>query len=286
MRLDINGFEALLPGRIDLADPVIDLRDCTWVQPDGALGVFLLIRYFIRIGKRPTVYRPLDPDVDSYFERTGVPIRTHHDVDYVPDASDIIMNAWRERATMQEITQVRERNEVARIVEKLGMALKEHINEELILRKLKSAMLETFQNIPDHANPENDSDFEGYVNIQSYENGRRVVVAVGDLGVGIHKSLSMNDRLARTFMSELDAIKKAVLERFSRFTNQRDRGGGLGRAAANVKNIGGYMIIRSGSAALTITPYGNRERSGLKHFPGTQIAIKIEKRLDMFTENA
>ena len=99
------------------------------------------------------------------------------------------MRSWTEHETMQELTRVKDQKHVAKIVEKFGVALSNQYRDEDITRRLKSTMLETFQNMPDHANPRSPSDFEGYANLQSYLNGARIVVACGDLGVGIRKSL-------------------------------------------------------------------------------------------------
>jgi hypothetical protein len=279
--LDLEGFEKLLPGSIGRDQPVIDLRKCSFIQPEGALGVFLLLRYYICEGKRPRVLRPNDPDVDSYFERTGVPVMTFKEVEYVPDPSDVIMHSWTDRETMQAITPVVEQKEVGGIVEKFGLALKKYIQVKEVVNKLMSSMVETFQNMPEHANPKNPKDFEGYANIQSYPKGNRVVVAAGDLGIGIKKSLGTSPIYNRLSLTDMDAIERAVFQRATRYAGLRqasEHGGGIQRAVENLKMLRGITVIRSGCAALIIGPWGNpQRRTGLKYFPGTQVTFTIAR---------
>jgi hypothetical protein len=58
--------EELLLERIDLAKPEIDLRECGFVQPEGALGLFLILMHYVKQHKRPIVRRPKDEDFGVY----------------------------------------------------------------------------------------------------------------------------------------------------------------------------------------------------------------------------
>ena len=277
-RLDLEGFENLLPEHVELAKSIIDLRDCEFIRPDGALGVFLLLRYWIQIGKRPILYRPQNPNVDSYFERTGVPILTQDDVDYSPDIKDIIFRSWTERNTMNEIIRITDEDNAARVVDKFVNALKVQNKEKVIVKKLRSAMIESFQNMPQHANPKSPLDFEGYANLQAYDKQSRVVVAAGDLGVGIKKSLMLSNLYSRLFLRDIDAIRMVANKAASRFDEEglKSRGGGIQMTIKNINSVKGSTLIRSGTAALIIDPYGNqRELPKLKYFPGTQINITV-----------
>jgi len=277
-KLDIEGFEDLLPYDLEAVKPVIDLRECEFVYPEGALGVFLLLRYWIRQRKRPLVKRPTDYDVNNYFERTGVPRATYDVVDYQPNTFGLFSQKWNELETMQEITPVTSQTDVARIVEKFGGSLKQQYQDKEIVMSIQSAMLETFQNMPDHASLGKKENFEGYANIQMYEDKSRVVVAAGDLGVGIRGSLCTNKKYSRVARTDLSALKLVVDMAASRYDEDglKSRGGGLQRAIENVKAVNGSAVIRSGTAAILIKPRtALLERSGLKFFPGTQITIKV-----------
>ena len=112
-RLDLQGFENLLPDDLDECRPTINLSNCDFVLPEGALGVFLLLKYWISKGKRPQVFRPELFDTDSYFERTGVPRSTYGFVDYHSSTMDLFRQRWNELGTMQEITPVSNQDDVA-----------------------------------------------------------------------------------------------------------------------------------------------------------------------------
>lgn len=280
--LDLNWFEKNIPPRFPPREPKIDLRDCTWIYPEGAIGVFLILRHYVQKGLRPTVFRPTDRDVDSYFERTGVMFNTYEEVNYVPEIDDIIYHNWYERNTMQEITRVANLSQIAGIVDKFGNALNTQIDDKRILVKIKSAMLEAFQNMPMHANPENPREFEGYANLQIYENSSRIVVAAGDLGVGIKKSLQTSKLYKTIVMNDLDGIKRVVYQGASRYAGtpkDSEHGGGVRRVFDIVKGLKGGVAIRTGTAAIIMRPFRRiEERENLQYFPGTQITITFRRK--------
>lgn len=210
LSLDFDEFERLIPGRVELARPVIDLRTCTWIAPDGALSVFLLMRFYAGSGKTPTVYRPLDSHVDSYFERTGVYVRSKEWVHYVPPVDDVIGHIWHPSSTMNEITPVSSEIHVREVIDKFRGAA-DGCFDRMIVRRASSALLEMVQNIPDHANPDNPEDIEGYVSLQTYRDGKKITIAVGDLGIGIRKSLMLNDLYVGASFTDLQAVKKAII---------------------------------------------------------------------------
>lgn len=277
-QLDLEYFESILPNHYS-AHPVVDLRECGFARPEAILGIFLLLRHIIREGGRPKVIRPLDSNVDSYIERNGVYARTIDDVDYEPHADDIIMRAWGNSQTMQAITPVTSQREVSGIVDRFALALESQFRDSKTVRQMKSAMIETFQNMPEHANPKNPSEFEGYTSVQLYLGGRWVVVAAGDLGVGIKRSLQTSPIFSRMLITDLEALEKTVFERASRYRGleeSQEHGGGLHRAKEIAALVKGIIVVRSGCAAIIIKPYGNVEkRADLKYFPGTQVTITV-----------
>jgi len=182
---------------------------------------------------------------------------------------------------MKELTRIQDEEHVTKVVTKFREFLLKEVAQKKLIMNLESAMLETFQNMPDHANPHHPSDFEGYANIQSYvlNKGKRAMIACGDLGVGIRKSLQTSSIYSRvSSMTDRDAIRRAVLEKASRYrgTEERDRGGGLFRTVQNVMEANGVIIVRSGTASLKIGPFGRKStRQALKYFPGTQICSTV-----------
>jgi len=278
--LNLDKFEKLIPEDILYDDLEIDLRECDWISPQGAMGLFLLLRYYIQQGKSPIVFCPINRDVHNYLERTGTYIRTYENVNYVPSVGDVIKNNWYASDSMGDITELVNDAQVADIIGKFRNAMSLQISDKTKVTKMSSSILEIFQNIPLHANPLDDSSLEGYVNIQSYKNSGKVIICAGDLGIGIRTSLLTNKTMEKNEMSHLEAINKATEEKISRFsgTKRKDHGGGLMRAIELVRSVNGYIYVRSGTAMIVWGPKEMKfEKSELKHFPGTQIIIRISE---------
>lgn len=278
--LDSAAFEAMIPARLPSKKFKADLRKCGWVYPDGAMGVFLLLRYLVREGLKPVLLRPLNSDVDCYIERMGVYAMLVDDVDIVPEPSDVLDNPWYERATMQGLTHVKNAEDVGSLVDKCRATLSEQIPDLSVASSFSSAFLEIMENMPLHANPEDPKKFEGYANIQTYQNSKRLIMAAGDLGVGIRASLSTNKEYSPKIGSHLDAIDLAVEQRASRFygTEKKHHGGGLHLAIDQVRGVNAFISVRSGDTLVTWGPNQKKQvRTDLKFFPGTQIRAASAK---------
>ena len=277
--LDLETFEEMLPQRVDLASPSLDLRQCCWVYPQGAMGLLLLLRYHVRKGARPRVFRPVDQNVDSYLERMGIYLLTHLDVEYIPDLSNVLGHIWTERDTMQAVTPVESAEQVAALVEKFQHGLAAQLSNQGTVNNLSHSVLEILENMPLHANPADPERFEGYANIQTYMNGRKVMVAVGDLGVGIKESLQTSKVYRTRILTHCDAVLLAAENKASRFhgTKRRHHGGGLHRAIEHARLAECFIYVRTGDSMVVWGPGEYRSEEKVKFFPGTQILIVARK---------
>ena len=103
------------------------------------------------------------------------------------------------------------------------------------------------QNVVEHAG----SPVGGFVAAQRYKSGapdERIIVAVGDVGVGIRESL----RPRYGDMTDAKAITQAIRWNVSRVPED-GRGQGLPGVVEGVRGLEGILWIRSGSALRTIT---------------------------------
>jgi hypothetical protein len=133
-------------------------------------------------------------------------------------------------------------------------------------------MIETFQNIPQHSNPlAEDFDPHGIAAIQNYRDYFYLVV--GDIGVGIKKSLALSPRYEKKKLTNLEAIKTVLKRGASRFKDE-GRGGQLRRVCEIVSSLGGTALLRSGTS-IVVVKGGSIKFWRANSFPGTQIAIRI-----------
>lgn len=113
---------------------------------------------------------------------------------------------------------------------------------------------------------------QGYALMQVYKagNGRRVHIAVGDIGRGIPASLREKYPHAG---QPSDYLKKSLEAGVS----SRTSGNGLGLYQVQhlVRNGGGTLTIRSDTAMLQIYGGNIYRWDNLTHFPGTQVFITI-----------
>lgn len=280
LKLNSLGFETILPQNIDSKEMVLDLRNISWVYPDGATAFYLLLKYRSLRNAKTKVLLPLNEDITSYLERMNCFGDLGDCVIFEPDISPFLTHAWHDSNTMHQLIQVTNKDQVPLLVNKFVRNLEEQrevTNEEK--KNITSCMVELFQNMPDHANPTNPDVFTGYVGLQSYEKRDRIYLAIGDLGVGIRNSLMTRDLYKGFRWKDEDAIKAVMTERMSRHTDlDHTRGGGVRRAVENVAELRGYILIRSRQGAVYRGPNGGLESfRGLKLFPGTQIVIITTK---------
>jgi hypothetical protein len=116
-----------------------------------------------------------------------------------------------------------------------------------VVNQLFEATGELGLNVVEHAG----SPSGGFVAAQRYKAGtpeERIIVAVGDAGVGIRASL----RPRYGDMPDDDAIRRAVQWNVSRVPEE-GRGQGLPGVVDGVRGLGGTVWIRSGPALRTIT---------------------------------
>lgn len=115
----------------------------------------------------------------------------------------------------------------------------------------------------------------GYCAIQTYDqHGRaRIHIAIGDLGIGIRKSLLQSKALP--FKNDLDYLTYALQEGTS--SKQGARGLGLSGVYESLKELRGVYIIRSGTSSIMLQGGSRIELPNLDYVPGTQVEMIIRQ---------
>jgi len=256
----------------------IDLRDISFIDPYGMLGLLEIGELCMLEDVKKTVLLPLSNEVCAYLERMD--FFTHARRYFSLDQSTCQTTNQKSRSpesdVLLEITPIERSNDIHAIVgtvrDRAQAILATHLHyDDRAINSFIVALSEVCQNIIEH------SENKGFVGIQKYRfqsmNKNVVKIAVMDIGIGFRKSLSGRFKLR----SDLDAIDKALLHGASRYEDE-GRGHGLAAVRRFVEQWQGKISIRSGTARLSIIPAwarGKAKESNLIAFPGSQINILL-----------
>lgn len=255
-----------------------DLREATFIDPYGMVGILELGEVFKTTGLKKTVYLPESEEVLKYLERMDFFKFAGNYFILEPAEPEIPVKYPRNSSSdvLLEITPTEKSDDihfiVGKVKERAQAILAKHLNYgEKAINGFIVALSEVCQNIVEH------SENRGFVGIQKYHfqhiNKNVVKIAVMDTGIGFRNSLS--DRFL--LRNDLHAIEKALLHGASRYADE-GRGHGLAAVRKFVNQWNGKLSIRSGTAKLSIIPKwarGKEKELDLTPFPGAQINIML-----------
>jgi anti-sigma regulatory factor (Ser/Thr protein kinase) len=257
---------------------IIDLRETTFIDPYGMVGLLEMGEIFKSDGVQKIIYLPESEEVLKYLERMDFfkfADRYFNLAPLIPQISEKYLRSSYSDVLL-EITPIEKSDDihfiVAEVKDRALSILSKHLNyDEHAINGFIVALSEVCQNIIEH------SKYKGFVGIQKYHfqnlNKNVVKIAVMDIGIGFRKSLSERFSLK----NDLDAVEKGLLHGASRFTD-KGRGHGLSAVRRFVKKWDGKLSIRSGTAKLSIIPQwsrGKAKETNLTCFPGAQINIML-----------
>jgi anti-sigma regulatory factor (Ser/Thr protein kinase) len=269
-------FELTL--RSFISSEQIDLRDISFIDPYGMLGLLEIGELCMLEDVRKTVILPQSDEVCRYLDRMDFFTFARRYFTLEESSSNLSETYQRspDSDVLLEITPIEKTNDihfiVGRVRERAQSILATHLRyDEHAINGFIVALSEICQNIIEH------SENKGFVGIQKYRyqslNKNVVKIAVMDVGIGFRKSLSNRFKL----QNDLEAIDKALLQGASRYEDE-GRGHGLAAVRRFVNQWNGKLSIRSGTAKLSIIPQWSRGREqerGLLSFPGSQINIML-----------
>jgi anti-sigma regulatory factor (Ser/Thr protein kinase) len=256
----------------------IDLRDVSFIDPYGMLGLLEIGELCMLEDIKKTVLLPQSGEVLKYLHRMDFFTFAAKYFSLDTSASDLEAKYQRsaDSDVLLEITPIEKSNDihfiVGRVRDRAQAILATHLHyDERAINGFIVALSEICQNIIEH------SENKGFVGIQKYRfpslNKNIVKIAVMDVGIGFRKSLSHRFKLR----NDLEAIDKALLQGASRYEDE-GRGHGLAGVRKFVNQWNGKLSIRSGTARLSLIPSwarGNDKMRGLTNFPGAQINILL-----------
>lgn len=266
----------------------LDLRDVSFIRPAGIVALISIARLWHRQRGGHILISEIQPSVYAYLERMNlftefgnviklpihfVPTETYSRSDKSKSLLEIMMLPCGELENAHSTGSA-----IARIEQIMQIQYGPHPS----IRRLCSIFTEILTNIVH-------SQDEGYALIQSYrdhpETGRRVELAVGDLGIGIQKSLLSNEMIANhvvnySLVRGSDFILHSLKEGVSSRSDWTENGRGLGLSLVSQK-VGqweqGVLRIRSSSSVVELVQ--NQEQPSvvddLVCIPGTQVIISV-----------
>ncbi len=256
----------------------IDLRNISFIDPFGMVGILETGRYYKSINADRTLLLPTSEHVLKYLERMDFfkHCKQYFSVQSSSTATSDMYFRKKYSDVLLEITPIEKSEDIHYIVSKVKQRahniLSKHLHyDDSAINGFIVSLSEVCQNIIEH------SENTGFVGIQKYHFQKYkknvVKIAVMDLGIGFSGSLS--DRVS--LVGDLEAIEMALLKGVSRHSDE-GRGHGLAAVRKFVHNWNGKMSIRSGTAKLSIIPswsWGKSREPDLTRFPGAQINIML-----------
>ena len=276
MQITEETFEQTLKTFLGLR--AIDLKDLTFVDPYGMVGILEMGVFFRSKGIQKSLSLPSLEEVLKYLERMDFFSFAGEYFKLDPSRPRIDDRFLRNLDTdvLLEITPIEKSDDihfiVGRVKERAQSILARHLHyDNRTINGFIVALSEVCQNIIEH------SENKGFVGIQKYHFQKLkkniVKIAVMDTGIGFKKSLSERFLLK----GDYEAIDRALLQGASRYADE-GRGHGLAAVRRFVHDWNGKLSIRSGTAKLSIIPewgWGKRKEVKLAYFPGAQINIML-----------
>jgi anti-sigma regulatory factor (Ser/Thr protein kinase) len=247
-----------------------DMDAVNFIYPYGIISLMLSARLLAYKSGKPVMIRNVRTEIQQYLQRMNVNSAAKSWIKFAYECGD----EWARNPSTQnllELTVVKDQADILSVVSRTENVFSRWLIVSN-LRELLTAVSELCTNIIEHS-----QDSNGCILIQKYNlqstNQVKVILAVGDIGIGIRGSLLT--RFNRQGLATIQFLHKAMEGNTSRLSGR----GGLGLRTVEkiAAQNGGYLWLRSESAAILSRGETNRqEQLNLAHIPGTQVVIEFK----------
>lgn len=254
----------------------IDLKGLQFIDPYGLVALCLLGRYARTLADQVVYRLPQVYALRRYLGRVRFAEALAGIVELA--GPPLVVDPEREKPDSEallELTRIEKRMDVEGVLARISSRVEAILAEELRygeteINQFKNVVAELCHNILDH------SMNWGYVTAQRYLNPRLnrkyVVIGVGDLGIGIKKSLA--ERFPAHQWTHGQAILNSLKKNISR---DPDRGLGLYLVNRICNQYRGNLHLRSGDTRVYLRGYRRSEHISVL-FPGTLVSIALYQR--------
>ncbi|MCC7263318.1 MAG: ATP-binding protein [Candidatus Latescibacteria bacterium] len=263
----------LLPGPSAVE---IDLEEVAFVPPYGLVVLCLIGRYARTLCGQVWYRLPRSAPLRRYLGRMGFAEAVAGFAELcgppLPAETDRVRG---ESEALLELTRIEERVDVERVLAQIAARVEAILAAELRytaveISRFKNVVAELCHNILDH------SQNWGYVAAQRYQDpqtgAKYAVIGVGDLGIGIKKSLAQRYEVGE--WSHAQAILNALKKNCSR---DPSRGLGLYVVEQICRRYGGSLQVKSGDTRVYVRGRRHSEHRSA-FFPGTLLSISLCQR--------
>ncbi len=255
---------------INTADenPVIDLKDVTFFSTFALVYLGMFLRYHNSQGKSFRVIVPDNTAARNYLARQNFWDRFN----FSPEAIEAEnLNRFTDSTSLNDIVDIEKRETIAEdIMTRILKVLRR--NRVLIDASLVAELIcEIVDNFTRHSECT-----LAAVAMQYYPNIRRIVMAVGDCGIGIRASLSSNPKYAYLIDSpHCDAAMKS----FEPLVSRSPEGGtGLMEVGDGTSAIGGVLTLATGDGYVIIQKGEYSYGRMAYDLSGVQMSLSIPER--------
>ncbi|AKG52982.1 permease-like protein [Dehalogenimonas sp. WBC-2] len=246
---------------------VFDLNGLRFIKPPALVGLMMEMEHIYRSIPSPRlqILPPSNQAVLEYLYRIGLPdaLRAlrHGWAIPTPPGHTFSMNPL---IPIQKFKSFQDVEKIANKMQELFMS--GAIGPSTLHQPCHIIFSELADNILYHANSGG-----GYVVAQKYhhQQGTIIEIAIGDIGIGIKRSLELSYNLTNGRLSDAEVLQLAM-QNGTTSTGVPTRGYGLGHVEAEVR--GGaerIMYMRSGRGCATISTQGESQYVQCSKFPGT-----------------
>lgn len=231
---------------------IIDFSGLTFIHPSGIVATLCLIERLLEYGKPTKVILPKNPAINYYFSK----IHMLDALKSLTKTATMPMQLGDRMARLTPIIPVASfynESEVEMIAQNIEATMS-HQGYTNLMWACHTIVAELAANVVQHSGGS-----RGWVLVQkyNYSGGHIIEIAVGDSGIGMRRSLSRNPLVASTIHDDKDAVKRAVSESVSRYTDPL-RGNGLFYVCSEILATDRKLSIRSGTACLVVHDDGRQ----------------------------
>jgi len=245
--------------------PVVDLSSVTFFRPFSLVYLGMFLRYHNFHGKAFDIVMPTNGAARRYLARQNFWERFNFNPAVIEKEKLIRFTT---STSLNDIVDIEERPYIAEDIAVEVSKVLGHSTARVEVSLVAELVSELVDNFAIHSRQT-----LAAVAMQYYPNLHRVILAVGDCGIGIRSSLSSNPQFASLADApHYQVALKAFEPLVSRFPGC---GTGLTEVRDGVANLNGRLALATGNGFVIIGPDGTKYGEMSYDLPGVQVELSI-----------